>query len=140
DTIEAELARARLHHRAEREADQAHVLRAFTTSWARVSVRPPSSRNFTYLNQRPSTFHRSWSPIAAARPSSTEANALTSRSTSRCSTAKPVRLRSRRTPVSPYAKREGRRRPRGRAAPAPAPRAPSRSPRRERSAHRAARP
>src|SRR5439155_25375263 len=48
----------------------------------------------------PISFPRSWSPTAAARPSSTEANALTSRSTSRCSTVKPVRLRSRRTPVS----------------------------------------
>src|SRR5262249_18157828 len=108
DSIEAELSRPGLHHRAERETDQAHALRAFTISWARVSVRPPSSRNFTYLNERRSTSHRSWSPTAAARPSSTEAKAFTSRSTSRCSTAKPVRLRRRRTPVSPYAKREGR--------------------------------
>src|SRR5206468_5465371 len=108
DPVEAQLECLRLHRAAQREADQRHALRAFTTRWARVSVRPPSSRNFTYRNQRPSTFHFSWSPTAAASPSSTEANALTSRSTSRCSTAKPVRLRSRRTPVSPYAKREGR--------------------------------
>ena len=47
DPIEAELERPRLHGLTEGEADQGHALRAFTTSWARVSVRPPSSRNFT---------------------------------------------------------------------------------------------
>src|SRR2546425_1171432 len=47
DPVEAELTRGGLHRLAESEADQGHVLRAFTTRWARVSVRPPSSRNFT---------------------------------------------------------------------------------------------
>src|SRR5207245_2225115 len=43
--VEAELARPRLDRSREGQADERHVLRAFTTRWARVSVRPPSSRN-----------------------------------------------------------------------------------------------
>src|SRR5205807_8311215 len=42
-----ELARPRLDRPRERQADERHALRALTTRRARVSVRPPSSRNFT---------------------------------------------------------------------------------------------
>src|SRR6185312_902831 len=76
DPIEAELSGTRLHDGTERQTEEAHALRALTMSWARVSVRPPSSRNLTYLNQRPSTFQRSCRPTAAARPSSTDAKFL----------------------------------------------------------------
>src|SRR5438046_3054887 len=45
--VEPELARPRLDRPRERQADERHALRALTTRRARVSVRPPSSRNFT---------------------------------------------------------------------------------------------
>src|SRR5207244_2958395 len=43
--VEAQLERARLHRLGERQADECHAFLARTCRCARVSVRPPSSRN-----------------------------------------------------------------------------------------------